>query len=294
MTLRPTPPILLETNEWHYADDPQYDPPISPSSAYIVDSPSSIQNSQPTVVPHGPHPLSREASEEEPSFISETGQFHSAAHSPQLRTYPDPSQFPDPYPSYRTPHWHHGLSTPTLSSADSSTASTRSSAYTNSARSGDYGHVHVALGNDESNLSMGISTDDVAQLLAREVASSSLQQSRKSLTDQGRWSYAQSVRSRSSSVGNRKGDTLSEIGSPPLRATPSFDQAWASVDERDELGMTSEEETDDDILMDDEDEPEDADEEVTSAMMIAEEGRGIIVRGDDMPITQVQVNPGKS
>lgn len=66
------------------------------------------------------------------------------------------------------------------------------------------------------------------------------------------------------------------------------------MDERDELGMTSEEETDDDILMDDEDEPEDADEEVTSAMMIAEEGRGIIVRGDDMPITQVQVNPGKS
>jgi hypothetical protein len=213
--------------------------------------------------------------------------------SPKLPPLPDPSQYPDPYP-YRPPHWHHGISTPTLSSADSSSGSTRSSAYTSSARSGDYGHVHVALGFDESNMSMGISTEDVARILAKEsMTSSFVQHTRPPYAEDSclPGKYSQGLRSRSSSVGNGRGEAISELGSPALRQAPSFDQGWASVDEKDEIGLTTDEETDDDALID-EDDDQDLEEEATSAMMIAEEGRGIIVRGGDGPIAQLQVKAG--
>ncbi|THH02888.1 hypothetical protein EW026_g34 [Hermanssonia centrifuga] len=116
-------------------------------------------------------------------------------------------------------------------------------------------------------------------------------QMRVSTAERNRWSdYAQGARSRSSSVGH--GLAESDAGSPALRGTPSFDRAWEAVDERDEMGLTSEDETDDDVLLDDEDEDDEEQEEATSAMMIAEEGRGIIVRGGDGPIIQLHVKPG--
>ena len=267
---------------------------MSPSSAYIVESPASLQESPAShAPPRGPHTLSREVSEDD-SFVSDSGHSHSSPHSHKVASFPDPSQYPDPYPSFRPPRWQHGMSTPALSSADSSSASTRSSAYTNSARSGDYGHVHVALGADDPNLSTGISTEDVAQLLARESGYSS-SQGRSPLVDQSRWSdlYAHSVRSRSSSVGNGKAEGVQDTDSPALRGMPSFDNGWDTVDERDEMGLTSEEETDDDAMLDDEDD-EAEEEQATSAMMVAEEGRGIIVRGGDGPIVQLHVHPGVS
>ncbi len=114
---------------------------------------------------------------------------------------------------------------------------------------------------------------------------------RVSTAERNRWSdYAQGARSRSSSVGH--GLAESDAGSPALRGTPSFDRAWEAVDERDEMGLTSEDETDDDVLLDDEDEDDEEQEEATSAMMIAEEGRGIIVKGGDGPIIQLHVKPG--
>jgi len=70
---------------------------------------------------------------------------------------------------------------------------------------------------------------------------------------------------------------------------------WQTVDERDEVGLLSEEETDDEPGLpddlDDEDE-EEKEEERTAAILVAEEGRGLIVRGDGIPILQLQVEPG--
>ena len=63
------------------------------------------------------------------------------------------------------------------------------------------------------------------------------------------------------------------------------------MEEKDEIGLTSEDETDDDPFLGGDIE-EDGDEEVTSAMMVAEEGRGVIVRGDNVPIVQLQVHAG--
>ncbi|KAG6831276.1 hypothetical protein H0H92_011786 [Tricholoma furcatifolium] len=203
---------------------------------------------------------------------------------------PDPSQFPDPYP-FRPPH-HHLSSVPALSSAGSS--STRSSAYTSSASrlaSGDYGHVHVASGEDDS-VAVGITPDAVVQLLASDPSTSPSArhvQPRPPM-DQSRWSESYSSgRSRSSSISNNNAAPNAPENPPPtLHQKPSYDMAW--VDERDEVGM-SEEETDDDHTLDD-DEEEEKEEERTSAVVIAEEGRGLIVQGDNAPISQLQVPPG--
>ena len=66
--------------------------------------------------------------------------------------------------------------------------------------------------------------------------------------------------------------------------------AWQAVDERDEAGLTSGDETDD--LGDDEDGNDPKEEERTSAVIVAEEGRGLIVKGDGIPIVQLRVEPG--
>ncbi|KAG6842500.1 hypothetical protein C0991_000026 [Blastosporella zonata] len=201
---------------------------------------------------------------------------------------PDPSHFPDPYP-FRPPH-HHLSSLPALSSAGSS--STRSSAYTSSAASGlasgDYGHIHVASADDESAVGVGITSDAVVQLLANDPSLSSSARSRAPV-DQTRWSESYSSgRSRSSSIGNTNSVSIPDIAPPTLQQKQSYDMGW--VDERDEVGM-SEEETDDDHALDDDDDDE-KEEERTSAIVIAEEGRGLIVRGDNVPIAQLQVPPG--
>lgn len=70
---------------------------------------------------------------------------------------------------------------------------------------------------------------------------------------------------------------------------------WQMVDERDEVGLLSEEETDDDHGLGDELDDTDDDEkeeERTAAIVIAEEGRGLIVRGDEVPLVQLQVELG--
>lgn len=294
--LAPTPTTLVTSGLWPPEEDHQpYDGAVSPSSAYVVDSPSTTQPTPSTTAPPGLRTLSRKPSEDD-SFFSDLDQpSTSTARSPKSSSRPDPSQYPDPYP-YKPRHWQHGVSTPTLSSAGSSSASTRSSAYTNSARSGDYGHVHVALGGDETNVTMGISTDDVAILLARETGvspSSSHSQTRVPASDQQRWSYAQSIRSRSSSGGAARMEHTQDIDSPALRGTTSFDQSWEPVEEKDEIGLTSEDETDDDAFLCG-DIDEDGEEEITSAMIVAEEGRGVIVRGYNVPIVQLQVHAGAS
>jgi hypothetical protein len=110
--------------------------------------------------------------------------------------------------------------------------------------------------------------------------------------DQGRWSesYSSSVRSRSSSVGNNSSGHGHETSSPNLKEKPSYDMGWI-VDEKDEVGLSEDETDDDHGLADDHDEP---DEERTSAAVIADEGRGLIVQAESTPIVQLQIQPGTS
>jgi hypothetical protein len=75
------------------------------------------------------------------------------------------------------------------------------------------------------------------------------------------------------------------------RGKSTFDTAWASLHDD---HLTSDADTDDEdedveLNLDDD---EDADHR-TAAIVIAEEGRGLIVRGDDRPIVQLEVQPGR-
>lgn len=55
----------------------------------------------------------------------------------------------------------------------------------------------------------------------------------------------------------------------------------------------SEDETDDDNMLETDDEKDqDEDDQVPSAVKVAEEGSGLIVRGDGLPISQLQIQPG--
>ncbi|KAF9569751.1 hypothetical protein CPC08DRAFT_623368 [Agrocybe pediades] len=204
----------------------------------------------------------------------------------------DPSHYPDPYP-FRPPHNHLTPSLPPLSS--SSSASTRSSAYTSSGSAlayTDYSTVHVASGDDDSI------RETLAQMLANDPAqSASARGPALRSPDRARWSESHStgIRSRSSSLGNGLSSTHPNDFSPPppLSQKPSYDVSWQTVDEKDEVAM-SEDETDDDPGLDSslEAESDDKFEERTSAAVIADEGRGMIVHGDNVPIVQLQVQPG--
>lgn len=65
---------------------------------------------------------------------------------------------------------------------------------------------------------------------------------------------------------------------------------WQPVDERDEAGLTSGDETDD--LCEEEETADEKPEERTSAVVVAEEGRALIVKGDGLPISQLSVQSG--
>ncbi|KAH9849822.1 hypothetical protein C2E23DRAFT_838532 [Lenzites betulinus] len=293
----PTPNTIAPPQDDWSSDYESQSPGVSPSSGYVVNTPPSMLTPPPVVSSQSLSALGYTAfssHNDEDGALSDSGYSHSSHPSTSTTTLPDPSQFPDPYP-YRPSRWHLGTATPALSSADSSSASTRSSAYTGSAKSGDYGHVHVALGGEEETgrgVGVGITTDDVVQLMTQETsASSSASQSRTPI-DQARWSDFY-TRSRSASLANNKAEPAQEKPLPALRATPSFDMGWQRPDERDEAGVGSEDDLEDDPSFDDDEEVEDDDvaDEPTSAALMAEEGRGVIVRGDDMPIVRLHVLP---
>jgi hypothetical protein len=268
-------------------------------SSYVLDSPTSLSSRSSPPMNHAP--LFRSAAGESPFLPPDYDPSHSFARPQKSMVLPDPSQFPDPY-LFRPPH--HRLNSnstpPALSSRGSSSASTRSSANTSSGSglvSGDYeNEVIVASGDDEEvNVGVGITSDDVVHLLAGNGNASIPSQSRIPI-DQARWSesYSNGVRSRSSSVAFGVSNSGNENGSPGLDHKPSFDIGWQAVDEREEEGLISDDETDEDHnLPDAEDEDEEEEDERTAAAVIAEEGRGLIVKGDGLPISDIQVEPGK-
>jgi hypothetical protein len=211
--------------------------------------------------------------------------------------FPDPSQFPDPYP-FRPPHHHLVSNTPVLSSGESSTASTRSSAYTTSLASGDYGNeVYVATGEEDVQVGVGITSDDIVQLLARGGDTSVLHVGSRMPIDPLRWSEGYSLqRSHPSPHDIAATNSLHENDAPNVSSETSFDAAWSGADERNEPSAGSDEGTDEGHSLEDleRDNTENAHrhEERTTAMVVAEEGRGIIVRGDGVPLVQLAIRPG--
>lgn len=214
----------------------------------------------------------------------------------------DPSNFPDPYPHGMSYH-HPPTTTPALSSAGSSSASTRSSAYTNpgstisaSGFSGDYSHVRIASG-DDFDVNGGI-------VGARTSTGSSLSSgSRKShgiihapQVPLPRMRHADYTRSSRSPSQSQPEDFAAppvayERADHPLRSHPSYDTSWQR--EQDDFG-TSEDEYDYEHPEDDEDEEKEEmlDPEPTSAVSVAEEGRGLIVHGEGMPVHALSIQPG--
>ncbi|KAJ7225815.1 hypothetical protein GGX14DRAFT_531499 [Mycena pura] len=193
-------------------------------------------------------------------------------HPPSL---PDPTNFP-PYRQQQS------LSSTPPALSSSSSGSTRSSAYTSGDVSGDYNHVRIASGDpDEDTQAVGITSDSVVQVMEIE--------NRVSTGENSRWSESySSSRSRASSVG--AGSTDYHL-SPRLQQKKSYDMGWQqALDERDEF-VASEEETDEDHLMLDDDNEQD-DDERTSAALIADEGRGMIVRGEGAALADLIVLPG--
>lgn len=92
-------------------------------------------------------------------------------------------------------------------------------------------------------------------------------------------------------------DAGSNVGaSPPLNSKKSYDVSWQplSLDERDEVDLTSGDETDETDLDQDDLDDEEQEEEPTQAVMLAEEGRGLIVHGEGVPTVQLQVQNGMS
>jgi hypothetical protein len=79
--------------------------------------------------------------------------------------------------------------------------------------------------------------------------------------------------------------SISSVQPKPL------DLSWQPVDERDEVELISDPDTEDTDL-EVEDDSEVHEEERTSAIVIAEEGRGLIVRGDGLAVADLTVHPG--
>ena len=213
-----------------------------------------------------------------------------------------PSYYPTEYP-FR----HPNISTPPppLSAAGSSSTSARSSAYatsTNTLPYLDYNNVHIASGDEDSHQALEITPESLVQMLASDPATSSSARRPYRSIDPSRWSesYSNSIRSRSSSLGNGiASNGAHEIPPPlpiplPLNPKSSYDVSWQTTVEKDDIGM-SEEETDDEHGLGDTVNDADLDgkdEERTSAAVVAEEGRGLIVQGDSVPAIQLQVQPG--
>lgn len=258
-----------------------------------------------------------------PPMQSPDTQVASPAPKPTSEHYPDPAltsfarpradpaSFPDPYPHL-----------PPLSSAGSSSASTRSSAYTNpgstisgSGFSGDYSHVRVASGDDADGgvltgigLSSAHGTESIVELLSRASNGSSLSAgSRKSHGYAAAHGGAPppsmpSVRARMHRSARApppppqpEDVQPAHSAQPPrLRSQPSYDTSWQR--EHEDFGTSEDDEYDygDHQEGGEEDDEEEGHEpEPGSAIVVAEEGRALIVRGEGQPVSSLPIQAGE-
>lgn len=233
----------------------------------------------------------------------------SFARPPKAATLPDPSNFPDPYPRGLVALHHPPTTMPALSSAGSSSASTRSSAYTNPgstisgiAISGDFSNVRVASGDDveglEGGIGLGITSDTMVTYSRASNGSSLSSGSRKShVSPMERVRRSDVTRSRRSPSQSEDIPPLASFERAPervLRSQPSYDTSWQRDNDDREDFITSEEEFDFGDHQDiDEEEEVEKENDRTAAIVVAEEGRGLIVRGDGVPVSSITIQPGK-
>jgi hypothetical protein len=150
--------------------------------------------------------------------------------------------------------------------------------------------VQIASNDDDQAIGVGITSDDVVHLANQDSSVSASVSHSRAPIDQSRWSQSYgSVRSRSSLVRSNSSsghdNSISSVQPKPL------DLSWQPVDERDEVELISDPDTEDTDL-EVEDSPEEHEEERTSAIVIAEEGRGLIIRGDGLAVADLTVHPG--
>ena len=79
----PTPSLLSPTADWLFDDEQSFDAPVSPSSAYIVDSPSALQDTAPASPAPRDHLAPARDVAEDDSFLSE---LRSEEHTSELQS----------------------------------------------------------------------------------------------------------------------------------------------------------------------------------------------------------------
>lgn len=270
-----------------------------------------------SLVPPTPPPPSRMTNSKASLSLYATPTFVTAGevvHTPPLPDLPDPNTYPDPYPHYqsRAPSRFNGMTPPiSLFSEGSSSASTRSSLAYNSVylRSSEGGHdatsmpdeyvprrgaipshytVDTSFGSHEGDLSLGdlepndvgvaTTSDEVVHLAHSTSVPSFVSGSRARVVQP----VSESMRWSDTSYG--RGMSMGDLRQGP--------HEWDVVEEEHESA------TDDDIdafvdaELDDEDNDDDDDNDRTAAVLIAEEGLGLIVRGEGQSVDRLAVRPG--
>ncbi|TFK57379.1 hypothetical protein OE88DRAFT_1651074 [Heliocybe sulcata] len=270
--------------------------PLSPQASYLnMDSPVSIVSPSKMQSDPAHSPVVRPSSYgDDSSFLLDSSTARSYALPTKVLPLPDPNQFPDPYPFRRL---NGSLGSYGFSSGGSSTASTRSSAYTSGGSalaSSDYSHSRIEPEAEELNHGVGIGP--VEGTHSTRDPTSSAPSSSHHQYELRPWSAAGGSRSRSSSIGNGGMNSLSEQGRIRSQGEPSYDASWYPVDERDEFGLTSDEETDDDTGVDADadllDDVESREDEPTAAVVVLEQGRGLIVQGEGKAVSTLHVEAG--
>jgi hypothetical protein len=272
-------------------------------------------------------PLLRSASESEAYSYASS----STAAAAAFARLPKGAAWPDPY-AFRSPHHHlvpPALSSASSASTRSSAYTTASAmGHSESGHvhvvtgdddaAGSHGALTMGM------MGMGISAD-IVQMYEKEATAAPVQQpppppvpssnylqqlnrqqqqppaaataTTASAGEQTRYSgsYSNSSRSRSSSLAHSHENNMNMNNAgpvpevPKLRHQPSYDMGWHPADERDEVDLISGDESDGHYGLDDDDVEED---ERTSAMVVAEEGRGLIVKAGNTPLGQIDIQPG--
>ena len=154
--------------------------------------------------------------------------------------------------------------------------------------------MHIASNDDDQAIGVGITSDDVVHLANQDPSASTSVSHSRAPIDQSRWSqsYSGSIRSRSSLVRSNS-SSGNDNGNSGVQQKP-LDLSWQPVDERDEVELISDPDTEDTDLEVEDLPEEEQEEERTSAIVIAEEGRGLIVRGDGLAVADLVVQSGMS
>ena len=181
-------------------------------------------------------------------------------------------------------------------------------------------HLHHLMNQEDSSehegddddgeggdVGVGLTSDDAVHL-AHSASMSSIASSSRGkyvgapVPESARWSGS------STGLGMGGGRGLS-ASMNDLRNQQALSADWDAVDEREEFGLTTDEETDqegehdfvagmtedtdDNDDEDDEDDDDELDADRTAAVFMAEEGLGMIIHGEGLPVDRLVIRPGE-